>query len=80
MEMRTVQYFIAVAELLNFSAAASKLGLSQSAISRQIQLMEAELGVQVFDRVGRKVFLTPAGRQRREPMAAPVGQTDERAV
>lgn len=60
--MRTVQYFITVAELLNFSAAASKLGLSQSAISRQVQLMEAELGVQVFDRVGRKVFLTPAGR------------------
>lgn len=62
MEMRTVQYFITVAELLNFSAAANKLGLSQSAISRQVQLMEAELGVQVFDRVGRKVFLTPAGR------------------
>ena len=62
MEMRTVQYFIEVAERLSFSAAAAKLGLSQSAISRQIRLMEEELGVQVFDRVGRRVFLTPAGR------------------
>ncbi len=62
MEMRTVQYFIEVAEALNFSAAASKLGLSQSAISRQIGLMEGELGVKVFDRVGRKVFLTHSGR------------------
>jgi DNA-binding transcriptional LysR family regulator len=62
MEMRTVQYFIEVAEHLSFSAAAAKLGLSQSAISRQVGLLEAELGVQVFDRVGRRVFLTPAGR------------------
>ena len=61
-EMRTVQYFIEVAERLSFSAAAARLGLSQSAISRQVSLMEAELGVKVFDRVGRRVFLTPAGR------------------
>lgn len=61
MEMRTVHYFIEVAEALNFSTAAAKLGLSQSAISRQVQLLEDELGVRVFDRVGRRVFLTPAG-------------------
>ena len=62
MELRTLRYFITVAELLNFSAAANKLRLSQSAVSRQIQLMEEELGIQLFDRVGRKVLLTPAGR------------------
>ncbi len=61
MEMRTVSYFIEVAEALNFSSAATKLGLSQSAISRQVRMMEDELGLRVFDRVGRKVFLTPAG-------------------
>lgn len=62
MEMRTLQYFVSVAELLSFSAAAGKLGVSQSAVSRQVQLMEQELGLRLFDRVGRKVFLTPAGR------------------
>lgn len=62
MEFRTLQYFIAVAELLSFSAAADKLGISQSAVSRQIQLLEQELQLRLFDRVGRKVFLTAAGR------------------
>lgn len=62
MELRTLRYFTTVAELLSFSAAAEKLGLSQSAVSRQVQLMEEELGCQLFDRVGRKVFLTPVGR------------------
>lgn len=62
MEMRTLQYFISVAELLSFSAAAQKLGVSQSAVSRQVQLMEEQVGLPLFDRVGRRVFLTPAGR------------------
>src|SRR5262245_22491844 len=63
MELRTLKYFTAVAESLSFSVAASKLGLSQSAMSRQVQLLEQELGVRLFDRVGRKVRLTPAGRE-----------------
>lgn len=62
MELRTLNYFITVAEMLHFSAAAEKLGLSQSAMSRQIQLLEEQLGVRLFDRMGRKVFLTTAGR------------------
>lgn len=63
MDIRTLRYFASVAELLSFSSAAEELGLSQSAVSRQIQLMEVELGLKLFDRVGRKVFLTPAGRE-----------------
>jgi LysR family cyn operon transcriptional activator len=62
MELRTLQCFISVAELLSFSAAAERLGVSQSAVSRQVQLMEQQVGLPLFDRVGRKVFLTPAGR------------------
>ena len=62
MEMRSLRCFVSVAEMLSFSAAAEKLGISQSAVSRQVQLMEQRLGVRLFDRVGRKVFLTPAGR------------------
>jgi len=67
MELRTLKYFTAVAESLSFSVAAEKLGLSQSAVSRQIQLLERELGVRLFDRVGRKVRMTPAGRELMEP-------------
>ncbi len=63
MELRTLRYFITVAELLNFSAAAENLKISQSAVSRQILLLEDELGVPLFDRVGRKVFLTQAGSE-----------------
>jgi DNA-binding transcriptional LysR family regulator len=62
MDLRTLRYFTTLAELLSFSAAAETLGLSQPAVSRQIQLMEAELNLKLFDRVGRKVFLTSAGR------------------
>ena len=61
-EFRALQCFIAVAEALSFSSAAARLGISQSAVSRQVQLLEQELRVRLFDRVGRKVFLTPAGR------------------
>ncbi|MCL4798561.1 MAG: LysR family transcriptional regulator [Burkholderiales bacterium] len=63
MDLRTLRYFTTLAELLSFSAAAEQLGLSQPAVSRQIQLMEAELNLKLFDRVGRKVFLTSAGRE-----------------
>lgn len=62
MELRTLRYFIAVAEKLSFSVAAEKLGVSQSAVSRQVHLLEQELRLRLFDRVGRKVFLTPGGR------------------
>lgn len=63
MDLRTLRYFSTLAEVLSFSAAAEQLGLSQPAVSRQIQLMEAELGIKLFDRVGRKVYLTSAGRE-----------------
>src|SRR5262245_9963310 len=66
MELRTLKYFTAVAESLSFSVGAEKLGLSQSAVSRQIQLLEQELGVRLFDRVGRRVRITPAGRELME--------------
>lgn len=63
MDLRTLRHFTTLAERLSFSAAAEQLGLSQPAVSRQIQLMEAKLKLRLFDRVGRKVFLTSAGRE-----------------
>ena len=61
MELKQLQYFIAVAEQLNFSRAAETLYISQPRLSYQISELERELGVQLFIRDRRKVFLTPIG-------------------
>jgi len=56
-----MRYFASVAELLSFSRAAARLNVSQSALSRQILALEEELGVRLFNRIGRAIALTPAG-------------------
>ncbi|QDL56536.1 LysR family transcriptional regulator [Rhodoferax aquaticus] len=60
--MKLLIGFEAAARLGNFSRAADELALSQSAISHQIQLLEAQLGQPVFRRIGRGVELTVAGK------------------
>lgn len=61
MELRQVQTFRAVAEELSFSRAAAKLGYVQSSVSAQVGALERELGVPLFDRLGRRIKLTDAG-------------------
>lgn len=62
MEIRQLRYFIAVADTLNFSRAASSVYLSQSALSRQIMDLEQEVGMPLFRRSTRQVELTEAGK------------------
>ncbi len=61
-EVHELRVFLAAAEDENFSAAARKLHLSQPAISFQIQALEQRLNVQLFQRTGRRIALTEAGR------------------
>jgi DNA-binding transcriptional LysR family regulator len=62
MELRQIRYFNAVAELLSFSRAAEQLHVAQSALSRQIQTLEHELGAKLLDRDRSRVALTDAGK------------------
>ena len=61
MEFRQLQYFVAVAEELNFSRAAKRLYVSQQALSKQIRVLEDDLKIQLFYRTKHHVKLTEAG-------------------
>jgi DNA-binding transcriptional LysR family regulator len=62
MELRHLRYFLAVGEALNFRKAAAQLRLAQPALSRQVQDLEEEIGVDLFRRSPRGVTLTAEGK------------------
>src|SRR5712671_3601601 len=62
MELRHLRYFVAVAENLNFTRAASKLRLAQPSLTRQIRNLEEEIGVRLLNRSKSHVGLTEEGR------------------
>jgi len=61
MDISALQAFIAVAESGSFSRAGERIFLTQPAISKRIAALEQDIGARLFDRVGRKIHLTPAG-------------------
>lgn len=73
MELRHLRYFVSVAEEASVSKGALRVNICQPALSRQIRDLETELGVRLFDRVGRRIQLTAEGgdllRQSRDVLA-----------
>src|SRR6202000_3195415 len=61
--LRQLQYAVAVAEDLSFSRAAERCHVSQPSLSAQLAQLEEALGVRLFGRSGKPVFLTAAGRE-----------------
>src|SRR5256885_14269700 len=74
MELRQLQYLVAVAEEASFTRAAQRVHISQSGVSAQIRQLEHELGAELFDRSARAATLTRAGEaalgHAREALAA----------
>lgn len=65
MELQTLRYFLAVAEVENVHQAAKAYPISPGSLTKAVQRLEAELGVKLFERVGRNIRLTAPGRRLR---------------
>ncbi|MBX3087806.1 MAG: LysR family transcriptional regulator [Cryobacterium sp.] len=77
MNLRQIRYFLKVAELGNFTRAAEVLNVAQPALSRQIRLLEEDLGEALFIRSGTGVSLTDAGKLLQENATSVVNQFDK---
>ncbi len=74
MNLNDLEAFLAVADCGSFSKAAERLHLSQPAVSKRVQALEGTLACRLFDRVGKRIYLTDAGRVLR-PRAEAVLRT-----
>ena len=80
MELRHLRYFVAVAEALNVTKAATRLHLAQPALSRQVADLEEELGVDLLRRTSHGVLLTAEGKLFLEEARAILKRADESVV
>lgn len=62
MELKQLEYFTVLCQELHFTRAAEKLGIAQPSLSQQIRLLEHEVGMPLFDRIGKQNILTDAGK------------------
>lgn len=62
MEIRNIKTFIKVVEFNSFTRAAHSIGYSQATVTAHIKALEEELGVPLFDRIGKRIYLTDAGK------------------
>jgi LysR family hydrogen peroxide-inducible transcriptional activator len=77
MELRQLRYFVAIAQAGSFSRAAERCLVSQPSLSQQIQNLERQLGQRLFERLGRRILLTEAGRTLLERATAILAAVDD---
>lgn len=80
MEWHELKAFVAVADTGSFSRAADALHVTQPAVSKRIQSLESALGIRLFDRVGRRIFLTDAGRTLEPRARSLLDQLDDTEI
>jgi LysR family hydrogen peroxide-inducible transcriptional activator len=83
MELHQLRYFVAVAQIGNFSRAAKRCHVSQPSLSQQILKLERRLGQPLLNRLGRRVVLTDAGRlllERAQAILAAVDEAERRLM
>jgi DNA-binding transcriptional LysR family regulator len=76
MDTHRLKYFLRIAEEGSITRAATVLGIAQPALSRQIRLLEEDLGITLFERTRRGVHLTEEGERLRSSTAAPLRQLE----
>ena len=75
-ELRELRIFLVLADELHFGRTAERLGISQPGVSEAVRVLESRLGVKVFDRTSRRVFLTPAGEVLRRNLVPALAALD----
>ena len=76
MELTQLKYFIKLSEMLNFTEASKALFITQSTLSLSIKQLEDELGIPLFDRIGKRTYLTEAGKAFAESARRAVSEVD----